>query len=197
MQHKCKLTVIDKKLYPELQAQYCADPNSGVCPCYNVGDEYIFERYGKADHFWHMGIGTLTKAGSGTEGIAGSAELPHCSEAWDAVSRYIYTALQGGSIMRGWMNDERVMITCCSDGTRPVIFKIERLDYKVLYIDGIGCEKCEQKISSALKAIPEVNEVVFRHEDGFTEVYLERDVPDEVLKQAVEGSGGYTVTKVS
>lgn len=195
MQHKCKLTVIDKKLYPELQAQYCADPNSGACPCYNVGDEYIFERYGKADHFWHMGIGTLTKAGSGPEGIAGSAELPHCSEAWDAVSRYIYTALQGGSIMRGWMNDERVMITCCSDGTRPVIFKIERLDYKVLYIDGIGCEKCEQKIAAALKAIPEVNSVVFRHEDGFTEVYLEREVPDEVLKQAVEGSGGYTVTK--
>ena len=54
MQHKCKVTVIDKKLYPELQAQYCADPNSGVCPIYNVGDEYNFERYGKADDFWHI-----------------------------------------------------------------------------------------------------------------------------------------------
>ena len=30
--------------------------------------------------------------------------------------------------MRGWMKDERVMIACCSDGTRPVIFKIERID---------------------------------------------------------------------
>ena len=39
MQHKVKLTVIDKKLYPELQEKYCADPNSGMCPCYNVGDE--------------------------------------------------------------------------------------------------------------------------------------------------------------
>lgn len=38
MKHKVKLTVIDKKLYPELQEQYCADPNSGMCPCYNVGD---------------------------------------------------------------------------------------------------------------------------------------------------------------
>lgn len=44
MKHKVKLTVIDKKLYPELQEQYCADPNSGMCPCYNVGDEFIFER---------------------------------------------------------------------------------------------------------------------------------------------------------
>ena len=32
MRHKVKLTVIDKKLYPELQAQYCADPHAGACP---------------------------------------------------------------------------------------------------------------------------------------------------------------------
>ena len=38
--------------------------------------------------------------------------------------------------MRGWMKDEREMITCCSDGTRPVIFKLQRLDYKVLYASG-------------------------------------------------------------
>ena len=51
-----------------------------------------------------------------------------CGEAWDAVSRYVYTALQGGSIMHGWTNDERMMIAYCNDGTRPVIFKIERID---------------------------------------------------------------------
>ena len=51
-----------------------------------------------------------------------------CSEAWDCISRYVYTALQGGSIMRGWTNDEKMMITCCNDGTRPVIFKLERID---------------------------------------------------------------------
>ena len=55
MQHKCKMTVLDKKLYPELQAQYCADPEAGPCPCYRVGDEYVFERYGQADDFWRMG----------------------------------------------------------------------------------------------------------------------------------------------
>ena len=51
-----------------------------------------------------------------------------CGEAWAAVSRYVYTALQGGAIMQGWTNDERMMIACCNDGTRPVIFKIERID---------------------------------------------------------------------
>ena len=30
--------------------------------------------------------------------------------------------------MDGWTNDERMLITCCNDGTRPVIFKIERID---------------------------------------------------------------------
>lgn len=51
-----------------------------------------------------------------------------CGEAWDAISRYVYTALQGGSIMHKWTNDDRMMIACCNDGTRPVIFKIERID---------------------------------------------------------------------
>lgn len=44
------------------------------------------------------------------------------------MSRYVYTALQGGSIMQGWTNDDRMMIACCNDGTRPVIFRIERID---------------------------------------------------------------------
>ena len=52
-------------------------------------------------------------------------QIPDC---WDAVSRYVFTALQGGSIMKGWTNDNRMMITCRNDGTRPVIFKIERID---------------------------------------------------------------------
>lgn len=87
---------------------------------------------------------------------------PHCSEAWDAISRYIYAGLQGGSIMRGWMNDEKVMIACCSDGTRPVIFKIERLDYKVLYTEGTGQEDCQNSVRQALERIDGVTEVAFR-----------------------------------
>ena len=128
MKHQVKVTVLDKKLYPVLQAQYCADPNSGACPCYNIGDEFIFERDGDTDHFWHGGLNTLVKTGAAPDTVAGGPKMPHCSEAWDDIARYIYTGLQGGSIMKGWMKNEREMIACCSDGTRPVIFKIERLD---------------------------------------------------------------------
>lgn len=156
MQHKVKVTVIDKKLYPELQAQFCANPDSGMCSCYQVGDEFVFERYGNADDFWHMGLNTLKQSVNAADAVAGGTTFPHCSEAWDAISRYIYTGLQGGSIMRGWTNDERVMIACCSDGTRPVIFKIERMDYKAVYVKGIGCDKCRGKIREALEKIGEV-----------------------------------------
>ena len=193
MQHKVKMTVIDKKLYPELQAQYCADPNAGACPCYQVGDEFVFERYQTADDFWHMGVNTLSQAAGVPEQTAGGTDMPHCSEAWDAVARYIYTGLQGGSIMRGWMNDERVMITCCSDGTRPVIFKLERMDYKVLYIGGIACEACRDRIRQALKVLDGVKDVVFR--EAFTEVYLETEVEDARLRAAVEELG-YSVEKI-
>ena len=128
MKHKVKLTVIDKKLFPELQKQYCADSEAGACPCYNVGDVFIFSRDEMRDDFWHMGLNTLAETTADPKTVAGGPEMPHCSELWDAISRYIYTGLQGGSIMKGWMKHENEMIACCSDGPRPVIFKIERID---------------------------------------------------------------------
>lgn len=194
MLHKVKLTVIDKKLYPELQAEYCADPDSGACTCYNVGDEFIFERYGTADDFWHMGLNTLKQTVNTTEGIAGGTAFPHCSEAWDAISRYIYTGLQGGSIMRGWMNDEKVMIACCSDGTRPVIFKIERMDYKAVYIEGSISADCQDRVRSALERTDGVDQVVFR--ERFIEVYVHHELLDEDLKNAVESCGELHVQKI-
>lgn len=136
MEYRCKVTVIDKKLYPDLEEKYCMNPHSGKCPCYYLGDEFLFCRNSERDDFWHCGAGALVKSGTPDEGVdlppgaehCGAPGVPFCSEAWDCISRYIYAALQGGSIMRGWMKDEKVMIACCNDGTRPVIFKIERVD---------------------------------------------------------------------
>ena len=114
MQHECRITVLETKCFPEYQRQYLANPQSGPCPCFEVGQEYLFDREAGKDDFYHFGR---------------ELDPPFpCAEAWDAVSRYVYTALQGGSIMKGWTNDDRMMIACCNDGTRPVIFKIERID---------------------------------------------------------------------
>lgn len=130
MKHKVRVTVLDKKLFPELQEQYCADKDAGICPVYNVGDVFEFYRADGQDHFWHGGLGTLVETTADPNTVAGGPIMPHCSEAWDAISRYIYTGLQGGSIMKGWMERENEMICCCSDGTRPVIFKVERINYE-------------------------------------------------------------------
>lgn len=130
MKHKVRVTVLDKKCYPELQEKYCADPKSGSCPCYNVGDVFEFYREDGKDDFWKMGLNTLVHTEGDPDTVAGGPKKPFCSELWDAINRYIYTGLQGGSIMKGGMAKENEMITCCSDGTRPVIFKIERIDYE-------------------------------------------------------------------
>ena len=177
MQHKVRLTVIDKKVYPELQAAYCADPNAGPCPCYHVGDTFLFARYGAADDFWHGGLHTLCQTAQTADGTAGG-EVPHCSEAWDAISRYIYAGLQGGSLMRGWMREENTMIACCSDGTRPVLFRIERLDYKAVYPAASGAPDApaQARIREALCALDGVTDVQFPGE--FFEVYMDRVVPD-------------------
>lgn len=173
MQYKCKVTVIDKKCFTDLQERYLADPKSGVCPFYNVGDEFIFERYGDEDTFWREGNGT------------------QCAEAWDCISRYIYTALQGGSIMRNWTNDERMMIACCNDGTRPVIFRIERQDYLVVKIKGMKCEKCVAKVKAALDNIGGAERVDVRLDKGWAEVFVKRgECPDfDEITSAVENAG--------
>lgn len=110
MQYECKITVLETKCFPELQKKYLADSQSGPCPFFQAGQTFILKRTPTQDDFYHLMNGKF------------------CGEAWDAVSRYVYTALQGGSPMHGWTNDERMMIACCNDGTRPVIFKIERID---------------------------------------------------------------------
>ena len=39
MKYKVKVTVIDKKLYPELQRQYCMDPDSGIFSTTEVAEK--------------------------------------------------------------------------------------------------------------------------------------------------------------
>ncbi len=95
MKYKVKLTVIDKKCYPELQERFCADPKSGPCPCYNVGDEFVFYRDGERDDFWHMGLGTLVKTSGDPDKVAGGPKMPHCSELWDALYLFDYGAPVG------------------------------------------------------------------------------------------------------
>lgn len=104
MQYKCRVEVIDKKVFPEYQSAYLADPKSGTC---------------------------------------------------------------------------------------PVIFKIERQDYKVVKIEGMGCEKCAGKVEDALSAVKNVDRVAVRLDKKWAEVFCDRaNAPDDgALIKAVEAAG--------
>ena len=69
MKHECKITVLETKVFPDLQEKYLADPKSGPCPFFHVGDEFLLERTPEKDDFYHLMNGKF------------------CGEAWDAVSR--------------------------------------------------------------------------------------------------------------
>ena len=85
--NKVKITVLRREYYQDLADKYLADPNTGKCSFFQDGQEFIVD----GDYF-HMLNGKF------------------CSEAWDAISKYVYAGLQGGSIMNGWTNDEKMMI---------------------------------------------------------------------------------------
>lgn len=104
---KCKITVLRKSYFKELAQEYCSNPEVGPCSFFEEGQEFLIDR----DTYFSM-------------------KIPggFCAEAWQAIQHYVYAALQGGAIMRGWMKKENQMIACCNDGVRPVVFRLERID---------------------------------------------------------------------
>jgi len=104
--HKCKITVIKRELYEDLRDQYAKNPKTGKCSFFSEGQEFVVS----------------------TKTYLTMLDGKFCSYAWEAISKWIYAAIQGGPLMPGYINDEKTMIACCNDGIRPVIFKIERIN---------------------------------------------------------------------
>ena len=44
MQHECRITVLETKVFPELQEKYLADSKSEPCPCFKAGDIFLLKR---------------------------------------------------------------------------------------------------------------------------------------------------------
>ena len=69
MQHQCKITVLETKVFPELQQKYLANPHSGACPFFKPGDTFILRRTAEQDDYYHLMNGKF------------------CGEAWDAINK--------------------------------------------------------------------------------------------------------------
>lgn len=67
---------------------------------------------------------------------------------------------------------------------------------KTLTIEGMMCGHCEMHAKKALEALDGVQEAQVSHESGTAVVLLEKEVADEVLKQAIADEG-YTVTEIA
>jgi uncharacterized repeat protein (TIGR04076 family) len=99
MKSSIKITVVKRLLHKELVERYTKKGDWQLCPVLNEGDEFI----------------------------STNLEMPSgfCDWAWVDIQKFVMALARGADfegVKRG------TFITCCSDGFRPVIFKLERTE---------------------------------------------------------------------
>lgn len=102
---KCKITVLKRGLNSELAERYSNDIVE-KCPFFQEGQEFICSLFEKPQNF--------------------------CDWAWNDINKVVAVLGRGGNfstdVFNNWMKDDKTMIVCCTDGMRPVSFKVERMD---------------------------------------------------------------------
>ncbi|MBE2190315.1 MAG: TIGR04076 family protein [Candidatus Kapabacteria bacterium] len=100
---KCRITVL-RRMYNEDFAEQYTQSTAPKCDSFEDGQVFIVENMVRPPEDF-------------------------CAWAWIDLQRSIQTLLRGGNFSdTGWMKKDNVLIACCSDGIRPVVFKIERMD---------------------------------------------------------------------
>jgi len=105
---KAKITVLKKTVNQDVVDAYMGDEfrlrEGGIaCSVFEEGDEFVLDSWGVAP-----------------EGF--------CNWAWADLHKYILMIMGGGGYERPWTIPQHAAIGCCTDGYRPVIFKIERIE---------------------------------------------------------------------
>ena len=98
--NKVRITVLKREFYHDLAEKYLSEGASvGACPLQNVGDVFLYE---------------------------GSAEKPEglCPWAWIDLYSTISTLSAGGD-ENTWYKHGGTRILCCTDGVRPVAYRLE------------------------------------------------------------------------
>ncbi len=97
-----KITVIKKMENLELAEEYCV-AGASACPClaFTEGQEFITENLNQPANF--------------------------CTWAWDDIFKYV-TLLHCHGDMSNHINRQNTTIACCTDGIRPVVFRIEKIE---------------------------------------------------------------------
>lgn len=99
----CKITVLKTLYHEDLDEQYRrSDVRHGPCHFFKEGDEFT--------------VNYLLERPEGFD----------CDWAWDDLHKVLFAFMLKGDYGT-WMKDPNTFITCCTDGIKPVVFKIERL----------------------------------------------------------------------
>jgi len=99
---KVKITVLKRTIQQDLIEEHMPDDAEMVqCELFDDDQEFIVED-------WH--------------------DVPEgfCDWAWSDIRHEIYAVANGAEFL--WNTKSGGAITCCTDGLRPVIFKVERVD---------------------------------------------------------------------
>jgi uncharacterized repeat protein (TIGR04076 family) len=98
---KLKITVLKRQDPDDIFKELPVKRQEWMVPCqiYEDDQEYILEKVAMPDGF--------------------------CVDAWQTIYPSVRTLFHGGDFP--YFDEKGIAITCCADGMRPVIFKIERL----------------------------------------------------------------------
>lgn len=83
------------------------------------------------------------------------------------------------------------------DGYRARVEKIEKFPiHRTIDVDGMTCEKCIYKVVRALEKVDGVTIAAASLEKFSAQVGLSKDIPDDILKEAIN-KAGYTAGAVT
>ncbi|MFH2110446.1 MAG: TIGR04076 family protein [Candidatus Bathyarchaeota archaeon] len=94
-----RITVVKKVSNADIHGRYAVRGIPAACDTVEVGMEFISKGMAMPPNF--------------------------CSWAWADIQRDVAHLAMGGDVP--WMKEKGTMICCCTDGLRPVVFKLERL----------------------------------------------------------------------
>ncbi len=99
---KCKITILKKMMNQDLAKEFCQETVT-PCPVFQEGQVFIYDHFGE-----------------------GTKPANFCEHAWNDIYKFVITLASGGTFL-GWMKQDQTGIACCTDGIRPVVFKLEMI----------------------------------------------------------------------
>ena len=95
-----RITVLKREFYAELAEEYLSEgASAGACPLQAEGDVFLY---------------------------TGGAEKPEGLCPWAWIDLYsAVKALASGGDENDWYKDGATRISCCTDGVRPVVYKLQ------------------------------------------------------------------------